>query len=108
MNSDRASAPRPSAAERLDGARGNGAADGSSPAPATAAAASSLAPYYHDELVAVYQADATDLSFLADGSVQLVVTSPPYNLGKDYGSARDDATYHEYLGWVEIWCRELY
>jgi site-specific DNA-methyltransferase (adenine-specific) len=108
MNSDRASAPRPSAAERLDGARGNGAADASSPAPATAAAARSLAPYYHDELVAVYQADATDLSFLAEGSVQLVVTSPPYNLGKDYGSARDDATYHEYLGWVEVWCRELY
>src|SRR5215213_4173641 len=104
MNSDRASAPRPPAAGPLDGARGNGATDASHPAPAAAAATSSLAPYYHDELVAVYHADATDLSFLVEGSVQLVVTSPPYNLGKDYGSARDDATYQEYLGWVEMWC----
>src|SRR3954464_1873153 len=108
MKSDRVSAPQPAAAGQLDGARGNGAPDASHPAPATATAARSLAPYYHDELVAVYHADATDLSFLAEGSVQLVVTSPPYNLGKDYGSARDDATYHEYLGWVEVWCRELY
>jgi site-specific DNA-methyltransferase (adenine-specific) len=67
-----------------------------------------LAPYYRDELVEIYNADSTDISFLADASVQLVVTSPPYNLGKDYGSARDDATYHEYLNWVETWCRELY
>jgi site-specific DNA-methyltransferase (adenine-specific) len=37
-----------------------------------------------------------------------VVTSPPYNLGKDYGTARDNATYFQYLDWVKIWCRELY
>jgi site-specific DNA-methyltransferase (adenine-specific) len=78
-------------------------------APASAAArAKSLSPYYHDDLVDIYNADSTDLSFLADQSVQLVVTSPPYNLGKDYGAARDDATYFDYLGWVETWCRELY
>jgi len=38
----------------------------------------------------------------------VVVTSPPYNLGKDYGTARDDATYHSYLDWVKGWCQELY
>jgi site-specific DNA-methyltransferase (adenine-specific) len=67
----------------------------------------SLLPYYHDELVDIYNADSTNLPFLADRSVQLVVTSPPYNLGKDYGTARDDATYIGYLGWVKTWCREL-
>ena len=82
--------------------------DAAPSAPVAAIAARSLAPYYHDDLVAVYHADATDLSFLAEQSVQLIVTSPPYNLGKDYGSARDNATYHEYLGWAEVWCRELY
>lgn len=64
--------------------------------------------YYRDGLVDIYHADSTDLFFLVDGSVQLVVTSPPYNLGKDYGTARDDATYFGYLDWVKTWCRELY
>lgn len=65
-------------------------------------------PYYHDDLVDIYNADSTDLSFLPEQSVQLVVTSPPYNLGKDYGTARDDAAYFGYLEWVQSWCRELY
>src|SRR5829696_3353242 len=61
-----------------------------------------------DDLVAIYNADSTDLSFLPAGSVQLIVTSPPYNLGKDYGTARDDATYHSYLEWVTSWCAQLW
>jgi site-specific DNA-methyltransferase (adenine-specific) len=65
------------------------------------------APYYADELVRLFQADCTNLSFLASDSVQLVVTSPPYNLGKDYGTARDNATYQSYLEWVDAWMSEL-
>ncbi|MCC6176626.1 MAG: site-specific DNA-methyltransferase [Chloroflexi bacterium] len=65
------------------------------------------APYYDDGRVTIFQADSTDLSFLPSESVQLIVTSPPYNLGKDYGTARDDTTYHGYLHWVETWSREL-
>ncbi|HLI28996.1 MAG TPA: site-specific DNA-methyltransferase [Chloroflexota bacterium] len=65
------------------------------------------APYYRDELVTIYHADSADLGFLPADSVQLVVTSPPYNLGKDYGTARDDATYQAYLAWCRTWCGEL-
>jgi site-specific DNA-methyltransferase (adenine-specific) len=68
----------------------------------------SVTPYHQDDFVTLYNADSTDLGFLADESVQLVVTSPPYNLGKDYGTARDDTTYLGYLEWVTTWCRELY
>jgi site-specific DNA-methyltransferase (adenine-specific) len=64
--------------------------------------------YYHDDFADIYHADSTDLSFLPEQSVQLVVTSPPYNLGKDYGTARDDATYLGYLDWVQKWSSELY
>ena len=68
---------------------------------------SAVVPSYADELVSIYQADSIKLDFLPDASVQLIVTSPPYNLGKDYGTARDDATYQSYLTWVERWSREL-
>lgn len=81
-----------------------------SPSPSAPSTPPARAPYFRDTqgLVTIYQADSTDLSFLPAGSVQLVVTSPPYNLGKDYGTARDDATYHEYLDWVARWSRELW
>ncbi len=68
-----------------------------------------LTPYYqdHDKRVAIYQADTTDLSFLPDSSVDLVVTSPPYNLDVSYDGYRDDQPYEAYLEWVERWTREL-
>lgn len=70
-------------------------------------AASSVSCIYSDAYVDIYNADSTNLPFLSDQSVQLVVTSPPYNLGKDYGAARDDGTYREYLAWVGRWGGEL-
>jgi site-specific DNA-methyltransferase (adenine-specific) len=76
-------------------------------APLTAAVRT---PFFRDadDLVTIYNADSLDLSFLPDNSIHLVVTSPPYNLGKDYGTARDDATYHQYLDWVTAWCEQLW
>jgi len=63
--------------------------------------------FYRDELVSIYNADSADLSFLPADSIQLIVTSPPYNLGKDYGTARDNATYRSYLHWVRVWGEQL-
>lgn len=80
------------------------------PMAAISASAAVREPFFRDPdgLVTIYNADSADLSFLAPESVHLVVTSPPYNLGKDYGTARDDATYDQYLEWVASWCRELW
>jgi site-specific DNA-methyltransferase (adenine-specific) len=40
---------------------------------------------------------------------ELVVTSPPYSLGVDYGQAgyADDQPYHRYLEWVRGWAMTL-
>ena len=64
-----------------------------------------IAPYYSgaESQIQIYNADSTDLSFLPPAGVHLVVTSPPYNLGKDYGTARDDKTYQQYLDWTAQW-----
>jgi len=48
------------------------------------------APYHRDDRVTIYNADSTNLSFLPDSSVDLVVTSPPYNLDVSYDGSRDD------------------
>ncbi|MRV70979.1 site-specific DNA-methyltransferase [Duganella sp. FT92W] len=43
------------------------------------------------------------LARIPDGSVDLILTDPPYNLGKDYGNASDQQTVEEYLCWTERW-----
>ena len=45
---------------------------------------------------------------IADGSVQLVVTSPPYNVGKAYANHSDNLPLDEYLAFLnQVW-RECY
>jgi site-specific DNA-methyltransferase (adenine-specific) len=45
---------------------------------------------------------------LRRGSVDLVVTSPPYNLGIGYSRHRDDEPREKYLAWSETWAREIF
>jgi site-specific DNA-methyltransferase (adenine-specific) len=45
----------------------------------------------------------TGMSRLADASVDLVVTSPPYNLGISYGKYSDRQDRRSYLGWCDEW-----
>lgn len=47
------------------------------------------------------------LPTLAAGSVDLVVTSPPYNLGISYKTFKDTAPREEYLAWCRAWAAEL-
>ncbi len=47
------------------------------------------------------------LPTLPDGSFDLVVTSPPYNLGIAYKSFKDTAPRAVYLGWCRQWAAEL-
>jgi len=43
------------------------------------------------------------LARIPDASIDLVLTDPPYNLGKDYGNASDSRSVDEYLAWTERW-----
>ncbi len=44
---------------------------------------------------------------LPDASIDIVVTSPPYNLGIKYKSYRDTKTRDDYLSWSLEWAREV-
>src|SRR6266540_3754838 len=44
---------------------------------------------------------------LGDGSVDLVVTSPPYNLGIKYRKYDDNKSRDEYLRWSCKWAKEV-
>ena len=45
---------------------------------------------------------------LAAESVDVVVTSPPYNLGVDYGTYKDDLPEDQYLRWPRQWMGEVF
>ncbi len=47
------------------------------------------------------------LPTLPESSVDLVVTSPPYNLGINYKSFKDTAPREEYLQWCRQWAAEV-
>jgi adenine-specific DNA-methyltransferase len=64
------------------------------------------APAYSRDGVLIYCMDCVEgLEALPKGIFDLTVTSPPYNIGKEY----EKATAHEvYLDWCERWIQELY
>jgi site-specific DNA-methyltransferase (adenine-specific) len=65
---------------------------------------------YEDALATVLRGDSARLLEAPDlPQVNLVVTSPPYSLGVDYGQAgyADDQPYAHYLEWVRRWAVTL-
>ncbi len=49
------------------------------------------------QLDLIYQHDSRDMKHLPDNSVHLMITSPPYNVGKDYDSDLDLTEYQQLL-----------
>jgi site-specific DNA-methyltransferase (adenine-specific) len=47
----------------------------------------------------------TDL--IPENSIDLIVTSPPYNVDIHYGSFRDDIPYEKYLEFTEKWLKNV-
>jgi site-specific DNA-methyltransferase (adenine-specific) len=58
--------------------------------------------------IRLYLGDCIEvLPSLEPGSMRVVVTSPPYNIGIRYRSYRDDMPRREYLNWTERWLRTV-
>ena len=58
-------------------------------------------PIPSDKLDTIFNSSSEKMSELPDNSVHLMVTSPPYNVGKDYD---DDLTLAEYLSFLKrVW-----
>ena len=61
-----------------------------------------IRPYYADDYVFIVNDDCREiLPYLA--KIDLVITSPPYNLGIDYGAYKDDLDWQSYLEWTAEW-----
>jgi adenine-specific DNA-methyltransferase len=63
-------------------------------------------PFHEASGVLLYQGDCIELMrALPSGVVDLTVTSPPYNIGKEYESP---LSLDEYLSWSEDWMKQVF
>ena len=61
------------------------------------------------EVNKIYNGDILDMfKKTPDNFVDLIVTSPPYNVGIDYSDWDDEMGFDEYFKWVETWLSECY
>jgi site-specific DNA-methyltransferase (adenine-specific) len=63
-----------------------------------------MTPYYESNGITIYCADCRDvLPTLAPGSVDLVLTDPPYNAGISYIGHDDNMDPDDYAAWCREW-----
>ncbi|MCF5913867.1 MULTISPECIES: DNA-methyltransferase [Aeromonas] len=63
-------------------------------------------PFYRDERTALYHGDCVEImSQLPRNSVDLTITSPPYNIGKAYEEILD---VHKYIEWCVSWLKKIH
>jgi len=58
--------------------------------------------------IKIIQDDFLTTTLIKKDSIDLIVTSPPYNVDIHYGSFRDDISYEKYLEFTEKWLKKAY
>jgi len=58
--------------------------------------------------VVVYNADIMKTRAVKPNTVDLIVTSPPYNIGTKYATYDDSIPYEKYLEFSKKWLRKCY
>lgn len=60
-------------------------------------------PFYETETLAIIQDNILTTAAIGKQSIDLIVTSPPYNVDIQYGSHDDELSYADYLAFSEAW-----
>ena len=64
--------------------------------------------HYQADGVSIYNDDILTTTEITDESIDLIVTSPPYNLDIHYKSNTDDLSYDESLQFTAAWMEKCY
>ena len=64
--------------------------------------------FHSGEQVTIINDDIFSTNAIAPGSIDLVVTSPPYNVDIQYNSHNDRGEYEEYLAFSKAWMKRCY
>lgn len=64
--------------------------------------------FSYNDRISLIQSDILDKNTLKKSSVDLIVTSPPYNVGIEYSSNNDSNSYENYLKFSKIWIKNCF
>ncbi len=64
--------------------------------------------YFKYDGISIYNDDILRVGDIPKSCVDLIVTSPPYNVDIHYNSNKDDLSYDEYLEFTERWIEKCY
>lgn len=63
---------------------------------------------YNINNTTIYQDDILRMTDIKKSSIDLIITSPPYNVDIHYNSNKDDLSYEDYLDFTKKWIRKCY
>lgn len=67
-----------------------------------------IEPYFERENISIYNEDILKISSIPHNSIDLIVTSPPYNIDIHYSSHPDNLTYSDYLEFTKKWVKKCF
>ena len=65
-------------------------------------------PFYNKEDITIYLGDFIKKDFINNNSIDLTITSPPYNVDINYNSHKDGLDYKSYLIFSKEWIKKVY
>lgn len=65
-------------------------------------------PYFKSKNITIYNNDILKITAIPEGSIDLIVTSPPYNVDIHYNSHKDNISYEDYLEFTKKWVKKVY
>lgn len=65
-------------------------------------------PYFEKDGVLIFNEDILKITTIPENSIDLIITSPPYNVDIHYNSHRDDLTYDDYLEFTRKWIKKCF
>lgn len=65
-------------------------------------------PYFSAKNILIYKDDILKIKAIPNNSVDLIITSPPYNVDIHYNSHADNLTYEDYLEFTQKWIEKCF
>jgi len=64
--------------------------------------------FFQNETLKIYNDDILGTNCVKEKTCDLIVTSPPYNVGIEYNSHNDKMSYNNYLSFTKGWLKKCY
>ncbi len=65
-------------------------------------------PFFHSNFIWIFNTDFLTTDSIEENSIDLIVTSPPYNVDIEYNSHDDTISYADYLSFTREWIAKSY